>query len=306
MDPDNAPVTVVLEFENNIKVWKSWSKKMWEGEEWKSSEVESGAAYEPDKIPYPLLIEGQSGTEDFRDVSLTATVKYGEDEICSAVVKITVFEVLLDNGGKFSGEQYGENEKKHSDPLFKNSTDMNGKISWDDADGDGVAEGEGDYDTNCEYFKNCMELQGTVKPAGVTNEVGFLFNRWVWGKIWEKSEGGGWHLERLDTPWRDDTGENFADQDRTPSAQDHIYELDAPGPTFKHRDDCDYVADIADFRERVLLWLGGDEFYQCSNWYKWHSQIYLKPKNAGELTRDAPAKQKLGGGAWIIVPEDNP
>jgi hypothetical protein len=97
----------------------------------------------------------------------------------------------------------------------------------------------------------------------------------------------------------------LADQDRTPSAQDHIYELDGPGPTYKDRENCDYVADIADFRECVFLWLGGVQFYQCSNWYKWHSQIYVKPKNATELTRDAPAKQKLGGGAWITVP-DNP
>ena len=84
-----------------------------------------------------------------------------------------------------------------------------------------------------------------------------------------------------------------------------FYDTDRLGPRFRDRVRCDYCADIGDLKECAVLWLGGNHFYRCSDWYKWHYQIYVKPKEGTEwLTRDVPAKQKLGGG-WINVP-DNP
>ena len=295
VDPEQAPVTVVVQFQNNIKVWRTFTKKMEGGG---TSEVVSGTGYDPQNIPWPLLVEGQSGTQNFRGVSLTATVKYGQNQICSDTVKITVFEVTL--AGLFAEAQQPDCDKKHH--TFKGSSDRNGKISWDDANGDGTV---GDNDPNCEYFRNCMECQGTVKPAGLTDEVELLFETWIWAKAWEKSEGGGWELAMNHTPWHEDVAVNFVEQDRTPSAEDHIYDTDRPGHTFRDRVRCDYVADIGDLKVCAVLSFGGDNFYQCSDWYKWHYQIYVKPKGGTEwLTRDVPAKQKLGGG-WINVP-DNP
>jgi hypothetical protein len=297
VNPGWAPVGVVIEFENNIKVWETWTKKKWgEGEEWISSQVPSGSQFNVSEgIPYPLLIEGQSGTQNFRDVSLTATVKYGQDEICSDTVKITVFEVTL--AGLFAGAQQADCDKKHS--TFKGSSDRNGKISWDDANGDGVV---GDNDPNCEYFRNCMECQGTVKPSGVTTtQAEFTFERDVWGRVWGKLPGEGfWSLAEVDIPWQDDGWPDDRDEDNTPSAENHIYHIDSPGCTCKDQASFTHWSAIADWRECVWVNFGG-EWYQCSNFYKWHSQIYVKPKNATELTRDAPALQNLGGG-WINVP----
>lgn len=306
VNPNNAPVAVVLEFENNIEVWETWDKKKGVGEDWVSSEVPSGTSYDPQDIPWQLLIEGQSGTQDFRDVSLTATVKYGQNEICSDTVKVTVFEVVL--GGLFDGPQQADCDVKMSDAtLWEDllSSDRKGKISWDDADGNGVV---GDNDPNCEYFHDCMECQGTVKPCGVTTQAQFTFERDTWCRSWVKVAGEGfWTLVKADIPWQDDDWPDDADEDNTPSAQNHIYQIDGPGHGMKSQftDFGQYThwAHIMDLRQRVLVSFGGG-WRQCSDFYKWHSQIYLKPKNATELTRDAPALQNLGGG-WIAVP-DNP
>lgn len=307
VDPQQAPVTVVVQFPNKIKVWRTFTKKMEGGG---TSEVVSGTAYDPQNIPGPLLIEGQLGTENFRDVSLTATVKYGQNEICSDTVKITVFEVTL--AGLFNGPQKDDCEVKMSDDtrfLFTLSSDTKGKISWDDKDGDGVAEGEGDYDTNCEYFHDCMECQGTVKPSGVTAaQAEFKFERERAGKAWKipvgKSE---WELAGEDAPWQNDNWEDDEDQDKSPSQgeppdRDHIYQIDGPGFEMRTQAQVTNFAYVLDLRQRVLVRFAGQaKWYQCSGFYKWHSQMYLKPKDELWLTRDAPAKQKLGGG-WINIP----
>jgi len=47
----------------------------------------------------------------------------------------------------------------------------------------------------------------------------------------------------------------------------------------------------------------GTTYYQCSDYFSWHAQLYLCSKNATELTRDAHDLQKLGDG-WLRVPDD--
>jgi hypothetical protein len=92
------------------------------------------------------------------------------------------------------------------------------------------------------------------------------------------------------------------DEDLTPSADNHIYDIDGPGCSSKIRADAgDYSAYVADFRECVYVAVRGD-WRQCSNFYKWHHQLYLQPKNDTELTRAAAGLQKLGGG-WIAIPD---
>jgi hypothetical protein len=86
------------------------------------------------------------------------------------------------------------------------------------------------------------------------------------------------------------------------SATDHIYEIDGPGLRMKDQGEFyDHLASVGDFYEWVEVVIDGSS-YQCSDYYKWHSQWYLKPKNATELTRDSSTLQKLGSG-WITVPD---
>ena len=196
------------------------------------------------------------------------------------------------------GDQQPDNDAKHS--TFSGSSDKNGKISWDDANADGT---KGDNDPNCEYFHNCMECQGTVKPSGVTTEVSFDFEREKWHQWWKKVVGGNWQLGQDETnPWRpDDPTES--DEDKTPSETDHIYHIDGPGFGNKNRGPTwDYLAQIGDFREWVTVNIDG-AWYQCSNYYKWHSKCYTKPKDANYMTRDALGLQQLGSG-WIVVPNN--
>jgi hypothetical protein len=59
------------------------------------------------------------------------------------------------------------------------------------------------------------------------------------------------------------------------------------------------------FKDHAVITIDGITS-QCSDYYKWHSQMYLKRVNENDpnnldLTRDAQGLQKLGGG-WITIP----
>jgi len=147
-----------------------------------------------------------------------------------------------------------------------------------------------------------MELQGTVKPSGVTSEVGFKFKREKWRKSFKKKGNGAWTTYGTPyIPWYpDDSDGDF--QDTTPSGTNHIYDTDAPGIGYKDcTPDHDHRAYIGDFKQWVNVQIDST-WYQCSKFYKWHSQIYTEPKNANEMTRDSLSLQKLGSG-WITVPD---
>jgi hypothetical protein len=146
-----------------------------------------------------------------------------------------------------------------------------------------------------------MECQGTVKPSGVTNEVQFDFKREKWHRCWEKVVGGSWQLALDETnPWRGDDLTEL-DEDKTPSNNDHIYHIDGPGIVTKNREPTwDYLAQTLDLKEWVKVQIDGT-WYQCSDYYKWHSKCYTKPKDANYMTRDVLNLQQLGGG-WITVP----
>jgi len=212
-------------------------------------------------------------------------------------VKVTVFDVTL--AGTYSGGQAADNDKKHS--TFGGSSDRNGIISWDDANGDGT---KGDMDANCVYFHNCTEWQGTVKPTGVTTQVAFDIKRDKWRRVWVKTAAGQeWTLAADATPWEDDTSPAGA-KDLTVSGNDHIYDIDGPGFTTKSRTPYNYYFYAGCFREYCVAQIYG-RWFQVSDFGKWHAQTYLVPKNATELTRGDWNQQKLGGG-WITVPNTPP
>jgi hypothetical protein len=278
-----------ITFGSSVKIWETKTKKTVLDE---SSELSSGHEYVIENLPKQLYLEGVSGSSTFKDVELKATWL---PKSFSDSVNVTVFEVDLT--GRFGyGSQAWDNDKKHSENIWKLSSDKNGRISWDDANADGA---KGDMDPNCEYFHNCMECQGTVKPSGVTNEVQFDIKRDKWRKYWDKFEGDEWQLSGDATPWQTDDSSN-SDEDLTPSVLNHIYSIDGPGYPGKSRI-YDYRAYIGDFREWVMVEIDGTA-YQCSDYYKWHSQMYLKWKNDTEMTRDSLGLQKLSAG-WITVPD---
>jgi hypothetical protein len=290
ISPSGVSGNVQLTFGSGIKVWETNTKVDGGG----SSGVSSGSSFAVGDLPKTLYIEGASGSTSFKDVELKAehTSTNAED-----IVKITVFEVTLT--GLFGyGDQQSDNDKKHS--TVGGSSDKNGKISWDDANADGTKD---DPDPNCMYFRSCMELQGTVKPGGVTNEVQFDFDRQKWSRLWYKLEGEeDWGPpDQSAVPWQPDDG-GESDEDKTPSATDHIYHIDGPGYASKLRTASrDYVGYIGDRREWVKVYIDGN-WYQCSDYYKWHVQWFTKPKNGTEMTRDSVGLQKLDSG-WISVPD---
>jgi hypothetical protein len=268
----------------------------------KENAVPSGTIFPVANLPQTLYLEGLSGSGAFRDVELKAEY-VGEGAADPDIVKVTVFEVGLTGFFGF-GDQQEDNTARHSNRI-PGSSDKNGRISWDDANADGA---KGDLDPQCEYFGNAMETQGTVtppKPVAEPYPVAFDFVREVWGRAWEKHIAENWILVRdLTGMWHDDEQGVNEDEDLTVSGggQNHIYDIDEPGYSDKLRTDFDYGAQILDFREIVNVNLYG-VWFQTSDYFTWHSQLYLVPKNATELTRDSMDMQKLGPG-WIAIPEN--
>ena len=145
-----------------------------------------------------------------------------------------------------------------------------------------------------------MECQGTVYPSGVTTEVEFNFERKKWARTWFSSNGTNWNLEYDYTPWQeDDLRED--DEDKTPSEYDHIYQIDGPGLPWKDRPP-NYVAHLVDLKEWVMVKIDGS-WYQCSDYYKWHSKVRTQPKDSNWVTREPMDFQQLGQG-WIYIGND--
>ena len=286
---------VSITFGGNVKVWETTTKLNAEGE---SSAFSSGTNIKLADLPKNLYLEGVSGSSEFKDVELKATYLP-----CDAndIVKITVFEVTLTGFFGF-GDMQADNDTSFS--AWRASSDHDGKISRDDANADGI---KGDNDPCCMYFRNCMECQGTVKPSGVSDQVTFDFVRYRWGKWWIKFGEEAWELKDNSTPWTfDDPDDNpdLSDEDQEPSETNHIYHIDGPGWGKWSRQWCDYFAQKVNFREFVNVEIYGVN-YQCSDYYKWHSQIYLKPyEGEYRVTRDSMNKQKLES-SWIIVDDPN-
>ena|GEM_PF-1996334 len=294
---DLPDTKLTLSFASNVRLWDTKNKLYANGA---SSQVTSGEDLAVGCSPYSLYLEGVAGSTTFRDVELKATYVPCDT---NDIVKVTVFEVVDINGLFAYGDQQNDNEARFSDPNFefKQSSDKDGRISWDDADGDANAV---DEDPNCEYFHNCMEFQGRVRPSGVTTEVAFNIKRDRWARCWSKMlDANSWGEPDDDsTPWKPDDPYNY-DEDLTPSGTNHIYQIDGPGFTTKERDGWDCLAYIGNFREWVAVEIDGVS-YQCSDYYRWHSKLYTKPKPSTQyMTRNWSKPQELGGG-WVSVPEE--
>jgi hypothetical protein len=287
--PTGLPGKVRLTFSGGINVWGTRTKRTPLGA---SSAISSETEFDATSLPIQVFVEGVSGSTTFRDAELRATyLPNGAND----VVKVTVIEVELTGFFGYGDQQQDDERRMHQ---FHGSSDHDGMISWDDLNADGT---KGDLDSNCWFFRNCMECQGTIKPSGVTNQVSFHINRYRWARAWIRLGIGSWTMVDDSTPWMDDNGGLSDDEDLTPSASDHIYNTDSPGfPTKDRGPTYDHLVAIGDFKEWVTVSIGGN-WYQCSNYYKWHTKCYTQPKDASYMTRDSMDKQALGSG-WITVP----
>jgi len=269
IEPSGLTGSVQLTYSGGIAVWETMTKKLLSGE---SSYVASGAQFAAASLPTVVYVEGVSGSLVFRNGELKATYS-----LCPAtdLAKVTVFEVNL--AGFFAyGDQHEDDSVKQSQSPRYGSSDKNGMISWDDANADGQ---KGDNDVNCIFFHNCMECQGTVEPTRVTDQVQFDIKRDKWLRTWYIT-GDGWQLLTEHVPWASDDANSVTDEDLSPSATDHIYSVDGPGAYSRDGTVLNYYARIDDFREYVLVQIGGT-WYQCSDFYKWHDKMSLKPKQGG-------------------------
>lgn len=274
--------------DNKIKVWKTRNKRLYQF----TSLVESGSELNLNELN-ELYIEGIAGTDSFQGAELKAEYVKGGNVLSSDVLKITVFEAV-NLTGFFTGAQQDDNSKRHS--TFGGSSNVNGIIIWDDPD------------ENCLYFHNCMEFQATLKPGGITvpGLVEFDIKREAWARFWTKWDvNGEWEPYLTVVPWDDDDPNNN-DEDLSPSGSNHIYSIDGPGWGSPYRVylSYDHVALIADFRERVMIKIDGT-WYQCSDFYKWKTSMYLKPKPPyiDLLTRDLSKPQDVSPG-WSGVPDE--
>lgn len=298
---DFPDTKVELTFQGQVKVWETRTKLDANGV---SSGVSSGTQFKVEDLTKTLYLEGVSGSSEFADVNLIATYLP-----CDAndIIKVTVFEV--DCSGLF-GYDDQQNDNDIEFHTLKASSDKVGKISWDDANGNGDVNDPNDTDPNCEFFHNCMELQGTIKPSGVTTEVQFDITRKKWRRKWAGSlDGEEVTWSPFDPPpnsWEDDFTMPHPDLDKdlTPSDANHIYQSDPPGLNSKMRFPgvLDYFVQTMNFKQWIDVKIDGI-WYQCSDYYKWHSQVYLRPKNETELTRHFWNRQKLNKG-WITIPNE--
>lgn len=286
-----------------------------------------------------LWLEGQTASDAFRDVELHVDYVGGNiPMLCTFdTVNVTVFGVT--QTGIFAGEQQPDNPKLHSSTAPKGSKDENGQISWDLPKYINLKTTTGiDY---CEYFHDCMEMQGTVKPPRDANPsayygtaqhaddptippappifpapplgyVTFEQHREVFAAAWKKKGTGAWEVKDLPNNipprfWSDDwSHSNYqTTQANIVTSASHIYFIDNPGYDQKNHAgfDLDRLEYYANFRNAAFIKFYGGTF-QLSDWARWHAKILLVPKDATTLKRDPNTSSQDFGGGWIDVPSN--
>lgn len=287
-----------------------------EGENSASSFVASDSVFTNTQLDLNPVFYAESiaGSTSFKDAFIQIDMVTIPDGVqmdrLTDRVEGTTFEILMTRARYDFSDRAEDNEVDYSGEGGKwgISDYHNGKISWDDYDGNGTPDEIGpgptadDRDPYCNYFANVVEFQFTVNVLvpPESEQLGYDLRREAWGSVsWRSSGQEEWVITVNNVSWVNDDASNF-DEDLPPSAARHIYSVDGPGQNYNTTDGGrDYAADKTNFEEwsvvRIYL-----EWYQVSTFTPWHSQIYLKPKpgTPNLLTRDVWDWQKLGGG-WL-------
>jgi hypothetical protein len=305
----NKDGNVKLTFDTSkIRVWKSPTKKDG-GQTGASTEVTSGTVFNwlndmaPNGGKVTLYAEGIQGSSSFKDAFLKAdliNVVAAQPPGAPDEVQVTTFEIA--SSGMFSGPKSTDNEYSFIIGQSSNNT-----------------LGINDYsiDAVCKYFRNCMEMQGTVTPPVVMNEVypyafqqppqlglnivTFDAARHVYGADWGlKIATGEWEmLGGIHYRWTDDTG--AAGKDISISGDSHIYYSDAPGFPEKNVAIYSDIIVMANYVNYFSANIYGSSF-QVSKLEDWHaaSQIQANNGNPNLLVRGLAANQMLGAG-WMDI-----
>jgi hypothetical protein len=296
--PENPVGTIKLTFSDKIKIWGTNTKKTAGGA---SSEIASGSEVPLAQLAQAkyLYVEGVSGSGALRDIDIKAELVGGKEIVNSDLVKTSVFEVTWHgffgdaNGG--AQAQQTDNEARMS--RWHVSNDTTGIISNTD-------------DPISIMFHNCMELQGAVAPPDIVNlpvwiQPQFDLHREVWLREYSKTAVGWMVLARNGEPseilpWGDDDLSQD-DEDLTPSAQGHIYDIDGPGYTSDQRpEETLGLALLTNFRQLCSVKLYARDL-TCSDYFRWHSQVVLDASGQPGKFKRAAGLQKLGSG-WIEIP----
>lgn len=313
------------------------------GQVFADSELEVESIVQKKKV---FWLEGRSASSAFKDVDLKAEYVGNNINMPSLTdtVKVTVFGVtqqaICAGDGGLPGEQQKDDKFRFSAATVnglprKLSQDEVGKISWDLPSYIGwettppPGKPAGEY---CQYFTNCMEMQGTVSPprdtrdstyygsaedpsnpgapppAPITPSIVFSQKREANGYSYMKKGNAAWvsnlpgHLTVGE--WKPDNDESA--QSNKPTMTSHIYYDDAPCYIKKDTTELDYMQYCLNFKNAVYVKIYGLDF-MCSDYGRWYSQMYLKPNpnNRSVLTRAVPNYQILKSG-WETLPTPKP
>lgn len=226
-----------------IKVWSTNTKKL-DGANSSSSEIGSGSTFnwqcdmEPNGGKITLYAEGIAGSNSFKDAFLKAELTDVTNALPPGApdeVQVTAFEVTT--LGRYTGGKSSDNSWSFQTAPYA-SNELLGKIDYT-------------QDALCRRFRNCMEMQGTVKPPVDQNQnlpYGFyppgpLTPYIVKFGATRSAYGCEWGLRSSDNQWETATGSQGIAKpqyvwsnddlggglDVDVSTSSHIYYSDSPG-----------------------------------------------------------------------------
>jgi hypothetical protein len=318
-DPQTVDGDLKLTYDSSrMKIWETNTKKHENGT---SSLVPSGTLFNWKEQLYAgakfLYAEGIQGSTVFQDswikveaVNLINAKPADPDEM-----KVTAFEI--NTRGIYTD---GASKSQDNEVSFVVMRGSDNKLGFRDYITDpGITQ----------YFANCMEMQGTIKPPvvvgarfpygiGIPPEpppgsefyqvIGFDSIRYVYGvEFVQRASDGEWMLnpDQEHYQWTYDSLSTTS-QDNTLSSESHIYDTDIPGFGFNQPLTYKAAEQYLDFKEWFRARLYGG-MYQISSVAKWHTQtvIELDPGSNLLVRKKDPqgnyVDQKLGDG-WIDIP----
>ena len=123
-----------------------------------------------------------------------------------------------------------------------------------------------------------MLIRGTVSPSGISSlapGIQFRFIRTKEKCSWRKWPDGWARVGNYQPPGTED-GPDPREQDITPSSEDHIYAMDAPGIDGTV-DICTEMVHRVHLTQYVEMLLPGpgEEWRRCSDNVEWHSYVWI-------------------------------
>lgn len=321
-----------LTFGDKVRVYKDVNTKI-------AAPIATGDTFSPteggpgDKS-MTFYLEGITASTAFRDVELKAEYVGNDITMNSYTDTVKVSVIGVTQTGIFSGNQQNDYYDRFS--FYRVSYDENGRISWDLQKymdlALPVAQGGAGIEY-CQYFANCMEMQGTVSPPRTSyvdiyygaandprypeyNNGGYPAGLLSFRQSREKYQQSWYYNTSTDSlnpaytdtafKWTSDNelrptnpNENNGESSN-PSYDNHIYYNDGPGwKSQTAPNDVKYIQQYKNFRNLVEVNIYGLSF-QCSDFAKWHSQLLIK-RTLGDLLVRANIEYITPAAGWMNI-----